>query len=221
MDNKRLKQLILLLTVVSIVIAIFIVKREFVTGDEKRFKREFESFNGKTSLRFSQAYPKVKIEKQNGIQYASGDEVVDLLEKGTGVIFLAYPEGVRARILLPDFLETCYQENVKTIYYFNAYSSRDEKEMNEEKVITLRDGSKEYKKILERLGEQAKPYQEVNDGSKRVYFPSIIVVKNGEILYTYLATEEEESSFDALTEKSRKQFKKELKESLKKITKME
>lgn len=217
MDNKRLKQIILFLVLVIVVIAIFIIKKEYVTGDEKKFKKEFEYFNGKTSLRFSESYPSVEIEKHNGVKYISGSKVVDILENGTGVILLAYPEGIRSRILLQDFLEVCYHENVKTIYYFNAYSSRDEKERKDDSVVTLRAGSKNYKKILKLLGEGASPYQEVNDGSKRIYFPTIIVVKNGKILYTYQASGEEESSFDKLTKKQKQKFRKKLKENIKKI----
>ena len=217
MDNKRLKQIILFLVLVMVVIAIFIIKKEYVTGDEKKFKREFENFNGKTSLSFSEAYPSVKIEKHNGVKYASDSEIVDRMENGTGIILLAYPEGIRSRILLQDFLEVCYQENVKTIYYFNAYSSRDEKEQKDDTVVTLREGSKNYKRILKLLGDQANPYQEVNDGSKRIYFPTIMVVKKGKILYTYQATGEEESSFEKLTKKQMQEFRKELKENIKKI----
>lgn len=217
MDNKRLKQIILFLVLIIIVIAIFIIKKEYVTGDEKKFKREFEYFNGKTSLRFSEEYPEVKLEKHNGIKYVSSAKVVDILENGTGIILLAYPEGIRSRMLLQDFLETCYHENVETIYYLNAYSIRDEKEMKDGSVVTLREGSKDYKKILKLLGNQASSYQEVNDGSKRIYFPTIIVIKSGKILYTYQASGGEESSFDKLTNNQKQKFVQELRKSIKKL----
>lgn len=221
MDNKRLKQILLFLMLAIIVFSIFIIKKEYVTSDEKKFKREFEYFNNKTSLRFSEKYPSVKVEKQNGIKYVSGNEVVDIMENGTGIIFLAYPEGIRSRILLQDFLNVCYHEKVKTIYYFNAYSSRDEKEKKDDTVVTIKEGSKNYQKILKLLGERAQSYQEVNDGSKRIYFPTILIVKNGKLLYSYQASSEEESSFDKVTKKQKQALKKELRENIKKIIKNE
>ncbi len=221
MDNKKLKHIFQFLVVIIIIFAILIIQKEYVTGDEKKFKREFEYFNKKTSLRFSEEYPSVKIEKQNGIKYVSEKEVVDFLKSGTGILFLAYPEGIRSRILLPYFLDVCYQERVETVYYFNAYSSREEKEKKEDTVVTLKEGSKAYKKALEVLGENAPDYQEVNDGSKRIYFPTIMIVKDGKLLYSYQASSEEESSFQKLTKKQKQFFKKELSNNIKKIIKTE
>lgn len=218
MFNKKLKILCIVLGIIITFISIFIIKRDYVTKSERRFKLEYERFNGKTSLSFEKSYPKVSINIHNNISYISEKEMINIVKNKTGIILLAYPECIKMRLMLNTFLDTCNKLGVDKIYYLDAYSIRDEKVKEKDNINTLRKASREYNELLELLGDEAVDYKEVNDGSKRIYFPTIIFVKDGKIIDLYKTEDtEDEISFNKLSKDREKEFIKLLENNIKKI----
>lgn len=218
MSNKNLKILCVVLGIVIIIISILIIKREYVTKSEKRFKLEYENFNDKTSLSFEKPYPKVNIDIHNNIEYISGKEMIDIVKNKTGVILLAYPECIKMRMIMDTFLDTCNKMGIEKIYYLSSYSIRDEKVKEKDSINTLRKATKEYNQLLELFGNKAVDYKEIDDGSKRIYFPTIIFVKDGKIIDLYQTSDvEDETSFNNLSKDEENKFIETLKKYIKKI----
>ena len=126
MREKKILGLIGIVLLLVIILSVFTVKNNKITDDEKKIKAEYESFNGKTSLTSNKEYLEVKIPEKNGIKYASGKKIIEVLTEGTGVIYFGFPECPWCRNMIVPFLEVMNEED-ENVYYYNAYSIRDDK----------------------------------------------------------------------------------------------
>lgn len=210
--------IVLLLIVIGVLTAI-IVSDNTITKDEKKFKKEYESFNGKKSLSSGKNYPIVNIPEKNGIIYSSSDEVIELLSEGTGIVYFGFPECPWCRSMIAPFIETVIEQD-ETIHYFNALSIRDVKELDKDgNVKTLQEGTEKYYKILDLLGDKASTYDGLNDENiKRLYFPTVVFVKNGKIVDIHVSTvDSQKDPYKKLNKKQIKELKNIFKNGIKKL----
>lgn len=200
-------------------LSFFTVRDNKITDDEKNFKVEYESFNGKTSLTSNKKYLEVKIPEKNGIEYISGKKVIEVLSEGTGVIYFGFPECPWCRNMIVPFLEVMAEQE-ETVYYYNAYSIRDDKDLDEDgNIVTYKEGTETYYKILELLGDKAETYEGLNDESiKRLYFPTVVFIKNGRIVDMHVSTvESQKDPYKKLSDNQKTKLKEIYKNGLDKI----
>lgn len=178
MFMKNNVKIILSLVVLIIAIISFIfLKPESMAA---RFKLEYESFNGQKS-EDGKEYVKVNIDKDNKIVYADYDTVFDILD-GTGVIYFGFPECPWCRNAIPVLLDAASETGIDKIYYLNNKDDRDTKVLKNGKIITEKEGTSNYNKLLKKLKDKVSVYEGLEDDSvKRLYYPTVIFVKNGEI----------------------------------------
>lgn len=184
-------------------------------SDAIKFKKEYESLNGKKSKNGNNIIKSLKISKDNPIKYASYDEVIDVIKKRTGIIYLGYPECPWCRSALPVLLESAKDYKIDTIYYINMKDERDYYEVQDNKLVYKKDengneikGTKGYFKLLKVLNSELDEYivtdndgKEYDTGEKRIYVPLIIFVNEGKIVGTHLSTvDTQESGYDNLTD---------------------
>lgn len=98
MSKKKIIMMVLLFVVIvlAILIIYLCVNKD---SDSIRFKKEYESLNAQ------EKYIDVKIPKDNNVQYASFDDVMDVLNSGTGIIYFGFPECPWCRNALPVLLK--------------------------------------------------------------------------------------------------------------------
>lgn len=218
-QKKMIYSLIFVLLIVVIVLNVFTVKEQKITQDEKKFRLEYEKYNGTKNLS-GVRYLSVEIPEANGISYVSVKQVIKLLESGTGVIYFGYPQSTWSRHILPSLFEAREEVGIDTIYYYNAYADRDEKRLDEDGVIqTIKEGTTEYYKILELLGDYADRYEGLEDDSiKRLYFPTIVFVKDGKIKDVHVSTVlSHQNEKKNLTKKQKKELQDIYKKAMRKI----
>ena len=180
-----MKKSIIIILVIIIVLAIggglfFLFNNK---TDNVKFKNEYESLNGKGK------YLEVSIPKDNNIKYATFDEVMDFLNDGTGILYLGFPECPWCRNAIPVLLEAAKKGEVEDVLYFNAKPIRDEKELKDGKIVTTKEGTKEYYKLVDKLKDVLGPYEGLNDDTiKRIYFPTVIFVEGGKIVGIHIGT---------------------------------
>lgn len=158
-------------------------------SDAIKFKNEYESLNGKKGYG-DNINPEVKIDKKNAVKYADADKIIDVLDNGTGIIYLGYPECPWCRNAVPILLEAASELNVKDVYYMNLKDERDTIEVMEEGTLkTTKEGTEGYKKLLKRLDAVLDEYvledlngNEVKTGEKRIYVPLVLFVREGKIV---------------------------------------
>ncbi len=210
MKKNGIKLLIIFLIILICIITFITVKKNRVTKDEKSFKKEYERYNGYTNPGSNKKYFDVNIEEKNGIKYLDGDEVIDMLQNKTGIIYFGFPTCPWCRSMIEVLLDAKDSTNQKNIYYYNALDIRDEKILEDGKVKTTKKGKKNYYKILDILGDKASVYEGLEDDSiKRLYFPTVVFVRNGKIVDIHISTvDSQEDPYKKLNKKQKAELKK-------------
>ena len=150
MKNKKiyLISIILLILIVATLFFIFNNKKSNEENDNKVFASEYG------------------ITEDNVYVYRTLEEINKILENGTGLVYLGFPECPWCRGYIPIINEVAKEQGLDKIYYFNIKKDRE-------------DNSKLYQKTVELLGYNLR-YD--NEGNRRIYAPSLIAVKNGKVV---------------------------------------
>lgn len=125
----------------------------------------FTVFNKeKDSERFANEYGSV--DKENVFVYRDINEIIKILEHGTGVVYLGFPECPWCKAYVTHLNEVAIDNDVEEIYYFNILEDRKNTTDGYKKIVSLLDEYLQYDK----------------EGNKRVYVPAVIGVVDGEIV---------------------------------------
>lgn len=188
--------------------------KESQISDAAKFKKEYESLNGKKSSS-GKKIKSIKISKDNPMKYSTYEEAIKVIEKGTGIIYLGFPECPWCRTAIPVLLEAASDYKIDTIYYINVTGTRDEYEVKNGKVTYKLDkdgkkikGESGYHKLVKLLDKELKDYvitdskgKEYKVGEKRIYVPFIIFVNEGKIIGTHTSTvKSQKSGYDELSD---------------------
>ena len=129
------------------------------------FYMGFTSIENKETdaTKFASEYP---VSEDNVFVYRTLEEINKILENGTGLVFLGFPECPWCRGYAPIINEVAKQEKLEKVYYFNIKKDRE-------------DNTELYQKAVKLLGDNLR-YDD--EGNRRIYAPSLIAVKNGKIV---------------------------------------
>jgi len=157
-------------------------------SDGARFAIEYMEHNGQLRSN-GEPHIVLNISEDNTVVYLEADEVISKLEFGSGIINLGFPICPWCREIVPHLIELAEQENVP-LYYMNIQSIRDVLELDESgEIITTTEGTPEYHRMVEILYDWLWEYAGLNDPEiKRIYVPTTIFVRDGDILYVHIAT---------------------------------
>ena len=145
MKKKRIMILVsvIILFMIGVVsLVLFLKKDKKTVSDMEKFSAEYH-----------------EVAKNNVFVYRNIDEIINILEKGTGIVYLGFPECKWCQRY------TKYLNEV-AIYYYNI---REDRKLNTEN----------YQKIVSILENYL---QNDEEGNKRIYVPSVIALKKGEIV---------------------------------------
>lgn len=195
------KSAVVIITIVSI-FAIFVGYNYFndkeltKNSDGIKFKEEYEKLNDTINSNNNKKYPKMSIKNDNVIKYSTYDEVLQIIKEGTGVIYLGFPECPWCRNAVPVLLEAASESELDTIYYLNIQPDRDLLVLDSKnKVRQDKKGTDDYYKLVDALSKHLDDYIinngkgiEVNTNTKRIYLPTVIFVKDGEIQGIHVST---------------------------------
>lgn len=190
-------------------------KKATTSQDALNFEKEYEKLNNRVNSNNNKVYPTVDISSDNPIKYSSYDEIFQILESGTGVIYLGFPECPWCRNLVPVLLSAAKEVELDTLYYLNISEDRDLLLLDENKdIITEKEGNKKYFELVSKLDQILDEYiltandgSEVKTGEKRIYLPLVIFVKNGEIVGYHDGTvESQEDPYVALTDRENEEL---------------
>lgn len=193
MENKNI--LVIILGFCLLIIGSFSIYKgvENKITDEKLTDRE----------KFKKEYSEV--DSNNVFVYRDYDQIIKIMENGTGIVYLGFPECPWCNSYVKYLNEAAKESGIDKIYYYNILNDR--KEENDK-----------YKKIVSLLGDNL---QYDDEGNLRIYVPNVSFHVNGEIIFN-----DYESSKDTLgltdpkeywTEKRITSLKKRLIESMNKV----
>lgn len=158
--NKKKILLILL------IVAYLLIKGVTYAIREERSK---EKKSVSDSYKFSEEY---KMVDKNGknidnvFTYRSMAQIIKILENGTGIIYLGFPECPWCQQYVYYLNEVSKSKGLGKVYYRNVLNDR-------------KNNTSEYQKIVSLLNDYLQ-YDE--EGNKRLYVPAVIAVKDGKIV---------------------------------------
>lgn len=116
------------------------------------------------SARFKEEYSEVR--SNNVFVYKDIDEIIKLMENGTGVVYLGFPECPWCQAYVKYLDEVASEVGIESIYYYNIFDDR-------------KNNTPEYQRLVELLGDYL---QYDMDGNKRIYVPNVSFHISGEII---------------------------------------
>ncbi len=162
------KNILILLGVVILVILIissyfiFFKKDKNITDAEK-FAKEY-----------------TKLSSDNVFTYKSLKEVNKILEKGTGVVYLGFPECPWCQEYVKYVNEVAKKVGLDKVYYFNIREDRT-------------NNTEDYQTTIKLLRDYLPTDEE---GNPRVYVPLIAVIQNGKVVITDYETAQDTKGYD-------------------------
>ena len=163
--------------------------------------------NDKINEDNGKSYPIVNISADNTVKYIKPKEVVNVLKKGSGIIYFGYNTCPWCRSLVSTLTEVAKEKKEK-IYYVDIKDIRS--------TFTIDNGksTKDYYNILDELDNYLEEYfLEDEDGNKydtkekRLYAPTIVAVSRGNITSVHIGTvSSQKSGYDKLTEEEIKEL---------------
>lgn len=212
-DKKLFLSIIILLLAFMIVVGIFTFKDKkegniSVNTDAINFKNEYESLNNVVNEKNGKTHKELVIADDNPVEIVSEEKTLELLEKGTGLIYMGFPDCPWCRSMVPVLLQTLDNSGIDKLYYLNISDIRDVLVLNDKnKVEVTKEGTPSYYKMLDILDDVLEPFYLTNDEGKmidtkekRILAPTVIGVKKGEIVGIHVATVESQTDpYEALT----------------------
>ena len=176
--------------------------------DALKIKEEYAKLNNQINEDNNREYPKVLLEDDNPFVISSEEEVISLLESGSGIIYFGYPSCAWNRSLIPVLESVAKEQHIGKIYYLDIFNIRDVLELDDNnKPIVKTEGTNGYYKILELLDKHLDTYyltdknnKKIDTLHKRLYSPTIVAVSNGEIKDVHVGTiKSQKSGYDVLS----------------------
>ncbi len=152
MKKKRIMILVsvIILFMIGVVsLVLFLKKDKKTASDMEKFSAEYH-----------------EVAKNNVFVYRNTDEIINILEKGTGIVYLGFPECKWCQRYTKYLNEVAMDMGISKIYYYNIREDRKINTENYQKIVS----------ILENY------LQNDEEGNKRIYVPSVIALKKGEIV---------------------------------------
>ncbi|MBR2832824.1 MAG: hypothetical protein IKE75_00015 [Bacilli bacterium] len=183
--KKKILFLLLILTIVGI------------TGCEKKedamkFKKEYESFNGKSNEYFD--YRELSIDEENPFIFSTDEEIVEKIEnKESFIVYFGDPQCPWCRSVIEQAIKSAKGNGINKIYYvrfwdgFHEELIRDVYELDEDNNPVLKQkGSKAYTKLLKYLDNVLNEYtlkdkegNKISTDEKRIFLPNFVAVVKG------------------------------------------
>ena len=138
-----------ILLIIPLIITFLLIGCSKKENDAQKFAKEYTT-----------------VTEDNYFVYKSSEEIIKILENGTGVVYLGFPECPWCQAYVPMLNEVADQEGLEKIYYYNVLEAR-------------KNNTEDYQKMVSILSDYL---QYDDEGNKRIYVPAIIFVSKGEIV---------------------------------------
>lgn len=158
--------------------------------DSDRFIKDYESLNGKSSSYGE--YRELDLD-DNPYIYSNSDEIVKMIEnKETFYVYFGDKACPWCRSIIEKSISVSKKYGVDKIYYVYIWDDdhneilRDKYEIQNGNIVKVKDGDKNYSKLLTHFGNLLSDYTLTdsdgtirNVGEKRIFAPNFIYVEKG------------------------------------------
>lgn len=211
MNNKKyIVGLVIVIGCLLVAGSLFLLNREEnnVTEDMLRFKEEYEALNGQENAAGTHTLQTITIPEFNLIRYATPEEILEIAESGTGLIYFGFPQCPWCRQMTPLLIDVALDMGVDVIHYLdllNPTSIRTTWELQDGIPVMTNPGHARYQDLLVAFSSILEPLplnpfhltdadgNRVNTEELRIFVPTVVAIRNGEIVAHHIYTLE--SSF--------------------------
>ncbi len=155
------------------------------------FKEEYESLNGKET-QSGKTYRSISIPEDNPFEKISQDTLSDMLDdESTFWLYVGDSMCPWCRSVLETAVQSAEENHVEQIYYVDIWDDdhneilRDVKKLDGSEIVTEKEGTAVYEKMLDAFDEVLEDYNLTVDdqtyyaGEKRIYAPTFFYVEEG------------------------------------------
>ena len=107
------------------------------------------------------------VPQNNVFKYKKNREILETLNTGSAIIFMAFPENDWSRYYASILNEVTIKQNISEIYFYNFYEDRI-------------NGNYYYENIADYLASYTTI---LDDDTRNIYSPTLVIVKNGNVIY--------------------------------------
>jgi glutaredoxin len=157
---------------IILIICVVIASIGIILGSIKLYQN-YQNKNKTDAIKFSEEYTQVP--NDNIFVYKSSDEIIKILEHGTGIVYLGFPECPWCQRYAKYLNEVAKENGASCIYYYNILDDRKNNTEIYQKIVSLLSGNLLYD----------------DNGNERIYVPDVTFVYNGKIV-----GHDNESSYD-------------------------
>ena len=176
MNNKKIVMLILVLGLIS---TLFLIKvLDNTTNDEKKFKKEYELLNNKSSI-------KLNIPKHNKIKYISYKDAIKLLNNNeTGIIYFGKVDDESSRKIVEKLIDFGIKSNDVNNLYYVEYNNNKIDSKTEQLFYKFKD-------------------EMFNSNNNELYMniPTVVAFSNNRILSVHVGDKNLNNSYKVLFDK--------------------
>ncbi|MBR5408899.1 hypothetical protein IK112_03105 [Candidatus Saccharibacteria bacterium] len=158
--NRFLCVLCLIILGVATIVAVTFITIYSTIGSSSRQSTSSVTDAEKFAAEYNQ------VPNDNVFVYKTGQEVIDILEHGTGAVFLGFPACPWCQRYAKYLDEVAKEQGIATVYYHNTYDD-------------WQNNTPEYQKITEILSSTL---QYDSEGHRHLYVPDVAFVVNGRLI---------------------------------------
>lgn len=177
-NNKNLKRNIIIIAVIVVLMLLSLYSiGVFGLGGKTQFKKEY----------------KESIPNNNLYKYVSQFDVLELLDSGTGILYLGYSESPWCKRIVSVLNEAAFANDISKIYYYDIKNDRDSLSLNEDGEVNVDTKSTNfYNELLKKFKGFTEDYilldkdgNQVDTGKERIYVPFVAFIRNGKIVFVH------------------------------------
>lgn len=170
-------------------------------NDASIVKKEYESLNGTTYTYKGVTYDwsNVNIDKNNNMVALKFDEVMDLLNNKTGILYFSRPSCPWCRLMTPILID--FSNDIdENVYYYNVVPDRNENNTNYQTLV-----SKLYDILPVDTYTQSKDDPNFDETKHGMVQPMLFFIKDGKVVsyiyafqHEYLQNNEIQKMYDLI-----------------------
>lgn len=146
MKKGKIVAIILAILVIAIIVLVVLNRKP---QDNIRFKEEYAN-----------------VSENNVFVYRDIKDIIKIMEHGTGVVYLGFPECPWCQAYVKYLDEVSKEVGIEKIYYYNILEDRKNNTSDYQKIVELLEGNLQFDQ----------------DGNPRIYVPNVSFHINGKLI---------------------------------------
>jgi len=168
--------------------------------DMLRFKEEYETLNEQKNTAGTHTFKTITIPEFNLIRYTTPEEILEIAESGTGLIYFGFPQCPWCRQMTPLLIEVALYAGLDTIHYIDMTEIRTTWILQDGNPIMTDPGHPRYQDLLTAFRSVIEPlplnpfHLTDSDGDRvsteelRIFVPTVVAIRDGIIVGSHVYT---------------------------------